>query len=197
MQSALKKENHYTYADFCTWPEDERWEIIDGVVYSKYAPYDATYAKASPVVSHQSVLFELAVQLRDFLKGHKCKVFIAPVSVRLNADTEDNTVVEPDILVVCDESKIDGKGVVGAPDFIAEVLSPSTARYDKITKCNLYQRSGVREYWIVDPDRKTVTAHTQDDGANYVAQTYDKHDTAVPVGVLENCTINLTDVFGD
>ena len=185
MEAALKKEERYTYADYCAWPEWERWELIDGVAYAKDAPFEA----------HQSIVGEIYGQLSNFLLGKQCKVFLAPFSVRLNADTGDDTVVEPDILVVCDDSKRDGRGVVGAPDFIVEVLSPSTARHDRVTKLRLYQSSGVLEYWIVDPDAKTVTAHALQGGAGYVKREFDEHDAAAPVRVLDGCTIDLAAVF--
>ena len=182
--SALKLDARYTYKDYSSWPEDERWELIDGIAY----------AKAAPSQSHQSLLLKLARQLGSYLDGKPCKVFIAPFSVRLNADTGDDTVVEPDILVVCDKSKLDGKGVVGAPDMVIEILSPSTAKYDRDAKFKLYLRSGVKEYCIVDPDLKLLTVHILHE-VGYVSRSYNDQDTAVPVEVLDDCTINLVDVF--
>ena len=146
--------------------------------------------------SHQSLIVRLLKQLSDFLHGKSCEVFVAPFDVRLSADSDDGTVVQPDILVVCDQSKFDpdGKGVIGAPDFIIEILSPSTARHDLVTKFRLYQRTGVREYWTVDPVSKTVAAHVLR-GDWYVTRSYDEQDSSVPVHVLDGCTINLTEVF--
>ena len=182
---ASREEERYTYADYCTWPDDERWELINGFAY----------AKAAPSVEHQSTLLELAGQLRDFLKGRPCKVFVAPLAVRLNADAEDDSIVEPDILVVCDKSKIeDGKCVIGAPDLVIEVLSPSKAKHDKVIKRKLYQRAGVREYWVVDPDDKILMVNILRDG-KYLGVLYFEDDSAVPVSVLDGCTINLVDVF--
>ena len=186
MEAVLKKEVRYTYEDYCTWPYDERWELIDGVAY----------AKAAPSRWHQTVSKRIFRQLDEFLLGKPCEVFYAPFAVRLNADTDDDTVVEPDILVVCEESKLaDSKGVVGAPDFIVEILSPSTVQLDKVTKLRLYQRAGVREYWIVDPDSKTVMVYTLHGDIGYVIRAYDEHTDAVPVGVLGSCTVKLAEVF--
>ena len=183
---ALRREEHYTYTDYCTWDNSRRWELINGVAYAM---------SPSPSRRHQAVAGEIFGQLREFLKGKHCKVFIAPFDVRLNADGADDTVVQPDILVVCDESKLEGgNGVVGAPDYIAEILSSSSIKYDWVNKKRLYLRSGVREYWIVDPDAKIVTAHVLRDGG-YMSYTYDEHDAAVPVEVLSDCVINLADVF--
>ena len=186
--SALRKPVHqekkrYTYADYCTWDERERWELIDGV----------PYAMAAPLVPHQSVSGGIYTQISNFLYRKTCKVFYAPTSVRLNADTKDNTVVEPDILVVCEKSKIDKKGIVGAPDMIVEILSPSTASYDMITKFMLYLNAGVREYWIVDPETGSVIVNVLQDGT-YNARAYDK-TAVVPVSVLEGLSINLAEVF--
>ena len=182
---AVQQDKYYTYADYCKWPEDELWELIDG----------KAYAKAMPVRAHQDVALEIAHQLKLFLKGHKCNVFIAPFSVRLNADKKDDTVVAPDILVVCDESKLaDGKGVVGAPDFIVEVLSPSTVAHDWKTKYGLYQKYGVKEYWIVDPGNRTLAVNILENDT-YVTQVYANSESDVPVKTLDGCTINLAEVF--
>ena len=182
---AVQPDEYYTYADYCKWPEDERWELIDG----------RAYAKATPVISHQVIVGRVFRQLSDFLEKHQCNVFIAPVSVRLNADNKDDVVVEPDILIVCDESKLaDGKGVVGAPDFIVEVLSPSTAAHDWKTKYGLYQKYGVKEYWIADPGNRMLAVNILEND-NYVTQVYTNEETDVPVSVLEGCTINLAEIF--
>jgi Uma2 family endonuclease len=115
--------------------------------------------------------------------------------VRLNADTYDNTVVQPDLVVVCDKSKLDDKGCVGAPDMVIEILSPSTEEYDKVEKFDQYLQAGVREYWIVDPVSKTVMVNILDD-KKYYSATYAETDT-VPVHVLEGCVIDLADVFAE
>ncbi|MDR0310408.1 MAG: Uma2 family endonuclease, partial [Acidobacteriota bacterium] len=120
---------------------------------------------------------------------------IAPFDVRLNADTYDDTVVQPDLLVVCDRSKPDGKCCVGVPDMIIEILSPSSGRHDKLVKFHLYQKAGVREYWIVDPETKTVQVCILENG-KYVTTMYGDTDTdTVPVHVLDGCVIGLKDVF--
>ena len=190
MEAARKMNTHYTYADYCTWGDDERWELIDGVPYAM-AP--------APSVGHQSVIGEIFRQLSNFLQGHPCRVFVAPVDVRLNADDADDTVVQPDVLVVCDESKFDkdGKGIIGAPDFIIEVLSPSSAKRDLIIKKKLYGEYSVREYWAVDPETKAVMTYAHMDGIGYVSRSYGEQDTAVPVEILDGCTIDLTKVFRD
>ena len=180
----LKKTRRFTYADYCTWGDDERWELIDGVAYAM-APGASEF--------HQGISGNLHLQIGQFLRGKNCKVFYAPFDVRLNADTKDNTVVQPDLLVVCDRSKLDGKACVGAPDMIVEILSPSTELRDKMVKFKLYLQSGVREYWIVDPDAKLVTVHILKAG-EYTTNVYGEDDH-IPVHVLEGFSIDLTEVF--
>ena len=107
-----------------------------------------------------------------------------------------STVVQPDISVVCDSSKTDGHGCKGAPDMVIEILSSSTAHYDRLVKFNLYQQAGVREYWIVDPAARIVQVHTLEDGAYHASVAYPSN-ASVPVGVLEGCNIDLSTVFSE
>jgi Uma2 family endonuclease len=130
--TALAQENpYYTYADYLEWDEGERTELIDG----------EAFMLAAPDLTHQIISGELYDQIKQFLKGKSCRPFFAPVSVRLHpaADNSDDTVLEPDIIVVCDPSKLDKHGCTGAPDLVVEILSPSTARHDKVVKFNKYQ----------------------------------------------------------
>jgi len=182
---ALKKGQHYTYADYCAWDDSERWELIDGIPY-------AMSPAPSPI--HQRVSMAIGRQLSNFLQDKPCEVFAAPFDVRLNGlGDDDEDVVQPDILVNCDREKIDDKGCNGAPDMIIEILSPSTSRRDKVLKFNKYQNAGVREYWIVDPGDKTVIVSILDNGRYYTA-SYAETDT-VPVYILDGCEISLPDVF--
>jgi len=179
----LAEQIRYNYSDYLEWDDDVRYELIDGV----------PYAMAAPSQRHQQTAGELHGQLWQFLKGKRCRVFIAPFDVRLNAENYDDIVVQPDLLVVCDKSKLDGKGCVGAPDMIIEILSPSNTRHDMHVKFRLYQKAGVKEYWIVDPDSRTVSVHILENG-KYFRHSYGDTDI-VPVEVLDGCQINLTDVF--
>ena len=174
----------YTYADYCTWGEDERWELIDGIAYAM-AP--------APARKHQKITGKIYYQLAHFLRGNSCEVYISPFDVRLNAATKDDTVVQPDIVVVCDESKLDDCGCVGAPDMVVEVLSPSTSMRDRLMKFEKYRQVGVREYWIVDPESKIVETHILKDG-EYTKNAYGDDDV-VPVFVLDGCNIDLGEVF--
>ena len=180
-----QEARRYSYADYCEWDDDERWELIDGV----------PYAMAAPTRSHQGISRNIAFQIHQFLRGKACEVYYAPFDVRLNTNTFDNTVVQPDIVVYCDESKLDDKGGIGAPDMAIEILSQSTASHDTIRKYMLYMNVGVREYWIVDPVTQTVVVHTLEDGG-YKGRAFEKTET-VPVTVLEGCVVNLAEVFGE
>jgi len=174
----------YTYSDYLEWDVDDKWrELIDGV----------PYLMATPLIPHQRISSKLFLQLAIYLKGKSCEVFYSPFEVRLNTETTDNTAVLPDIVVICDKSTFSQRGCIGAPDMVVEILSPSTARYDKITKFNKYLESGVPEYWIVDPESKTIAVNILDDG-KYITHAYNASDM-VKVYVLEGCIIDLAEVF--
>ena len=182
------EETRYTFADALTWGEDERIEIIDG----------EAFMMAPPLRVHQSILMALSAQIHDFLRGKTCKVYPAPFAVRLFEENGDHpedvdTMVEPDITVVCDPDKLDKYGCKGAPDMVIEILSPSTRRHDLAVKYRLYQRAGVREYWIVDPDGKTVQVFRLEDGLYNAPDIFT--EGAVPVGLWEDFSIDLSQVF--
>lgn len=179
----LPRGKKYTYADYLTWDDGNRYELIDGEVYMMSAPSS----------THQRISVELATQLRVYLRGKRCEVFPAPFDVRLDADSDD-TVVQPDISVICDPTKVDERGCKGAPDMVIEILSPSTASHDQVLKFNKYLEVGVREYWMVYPDMRTVQVNLLIDG-RYVIQGYYDERATISVNVLENCQINLADVF--
>lgn len=156
----LRDHDRHTYADYLTWPEDVRYELIDGEAYMMAPP--------APALDHQDVAGEVYFQLRQQLDGHRCRPFIAPVDVRLpridEADETVETVVQPDVLVVCDPAKLDRRGVRGAPDWVVEVLSPTTAAHDQIVKRRIYERAGVAEYWLVHPGDRTLTIYLLENG---------------------------------
>ncbi len=183
MGLALRQEKHYTYADYLTWPDDARYELIDG---------EAFLMAPAPLIEHQEVAGEVFRQLANQLDGKACRPYIAPVDVRLprndEADAAIDTVVQPDVLVVCDPSKIDRRGVRGAPDWVLEVLSPSTAAHDQIAKRRTYERAGVREYWLAHPGDRTLTVYVLDNGQYGRPEIYELKD-ATPVGVLPGVSI--------
>jgi Uma2 family endonuclease len=175
---------HHTYADYCSWSDDVRYELIDGVAYAM---------GPAPVRRHQGILLELARQVTNALAGSPCRPYIAPFDVRLpkgvEVDNDVDSVVQPDLVVICDRAKLDDKGCRGAPDWVVEVLSPSTAGHDQILKRALYQRAGVREYWLVHPVDRIVTIYTLDGGRYGVPDVRELVGTLV-VGVLPEVVID-------
>lgn len=159
MPQPATRTDRFTYADYRGWGEDERWELIDGQVYDM---------SPAPVRVHQDFVVELTIQVGSFLRDKGCRLYVAPFDVRLpeadEADDEINSVVQPDVVVICDSAKLDDKGCRGAPDWIVEVLSPRTAAKDQIDKRDLYQRHGVREYWLLHPTDRVLTIYRLVDG---------------------------------
>ena len=187
----LPQAQHYTFADLLTWEDRTRYELYDG----------QPVALASPSNVHQLICMELSRQLANYLVGKKCKVYPAPFDVRLFEEAGDApedvyTVVQPDISVVCDPGKTDGHGCKGAPDLVIEILSPSSRRHDRIVKLDLYQRAGVREYWVVNPEDRTVQVMLLKDSYLLPVEDYGREDTA-KVNILEDCTIDLSKVFSE
>lgn len=159
--AVLKRDSHHhTYADYLRWSRTYGDELIDGTAYVREPP--------SPSTSHQEIVVGLCSQVRAALKDKPCRVYVAPFDVRLPRSTEDDdqvdTVVQPDVLIVCDLKKIDARGMRGAPDWLAEVLSPSTASYDRAVKLPAYERVGVREVWLVHPTDRTVAIYRLEAG---------------------------------
>lgn len=187
----LSQENKkYTFADYLTYPEDERWEIIDGV----------PYMQASPTPLHQEVLTELVRQIANYLKDKSCKVYPAPFCVRLPLSTEKNeneviNIVEPDISIICDKSKIDDKGCNGAPDMIIEVISPSSIKMDRVVKFNKYEKAGIKEYWIVEPEQKLVSVVVLQINQKYGRTEIYTEDDKISVSILPDLVIDLREVF--
>ncbi len=160
--TVLKRDTHYhTYADYLVWSRTYGDELIDGTAYVREPP--------SPSQSHQEIALELAYQARGALEGKSCRVYIAPFDVRLpksssEEDDQVDTVVQPDVLIVSDPKKVDARGVRGAPDWVAEVLSPSTARHDQTLKLSAYERAGVPEVWLIDSVDLTLTIYRLEAG---------------------------------
>ena len=161
MITAEELQQKYTYADYAQWPEDERWELIEGVAY----------AMTGPLRIHQEIVSELGRQIGNYLQGKPCKIYVAPFDVRLprqdEADANVETVVQPDLSIICDISKLDKLGCRGAPDWIVEVLSPSTTLKDMNTKRSLYEQHGVQEYWIIHPEDRWLMVYTLDAQGRY------------------------------
>lgn len=167
----IEGQGSYTIEDYLAWPEEERIELIDGVIYDM----------AAPVNTHQAFALQIALMITGEIKKRKGSCFpaIAPVDVQLDAD--DRTMVQPDFMIICDKSKLTEKRVVGAPDFIVEVLSPSTKFKDVFIKQNKYMNAGVREYWTVDIKEKRVTVYLFSEGQ---VMQYGL-DEVVPIGIYD------------
>jgi len=149
----------HTYGDYLTWSAEHGNELINGTAYVREPPAPSRY--------HQQLAGELFGQIWTALRDKPCQVFHAPFDVRLpksgEADDQVDTVVQPDVLVVCDLQKLDERGMRGAPDWVAEVLSPSTASYDRIIKVPVYERAGVRELWLIQPTELTLAIYCLQD----------------------------------
>lgn len=179
----LKRQGEYTLEDYYAIPDDIRVELIDGVIYDMSAP----------TFTHQDLAFELAVFLRNYIKDKKgkCKTYVSPIDVQL--DRDDKTMVQPDVIVVCDRDKIMNRCLYGAPDFVIEILSPSTSKKDSTIKLKKYKAAGVREYWMVDPDEKKVVVYDWNKSDIPVVYGF---DAKVLVGIFDGeCVIDFAEIF--
>lgn len=188
MALALKDRQRHNYGDYLSWPAEVRYELING---------DAYLMSPAPDLPHQDMVGEIYRQAANALLGKSCRAFIAPVDVRLpkaqEADESIDTVVQPDVLVVCDGNKLDKRGVRGAPDWVVEVLSPSTAGHDQIKKRQLYEQHGVREYWLVHPVDRVLTIYRLED-AEYGKPELYQLEGETQVGILPEIVIRWDDL---
>jgi len=191
MELQLDLTKRYTYADYLTWIDDKRRELIDGFI---------KMMTPAPRTIHQEILGNIDFILKSYLKKKKCKIYFAPFDVRFpkNGDKDGDkifTVVQPDICVICDLSKIDEKGCIGAPDLIIEITSDNQ-KHDVETKFQLYQNQGVREYWIVFPSEKTVSVFLLNEKGKYEIIGMYAEDSKVPVNIFNgDLLIDLAEVF--
>jgi Uma2 family endonuclease len=182
----------YTYFDYVTWPADNPIELIDGV------PYSMTTA---PSRIHQKISGELFRQISNYLQGKTCEVYASPFDVRLTenndeADEEINNVIQPDISIICDMEKLDDKGCKGTPDLVMEIVSPSSISMDYIKKLYLYEKYSVREYWIIHPIDKIIMVYKLVENGKYARPEVYQIDELIRIGLFEDLTISLADVFG-
>ena len=171
----------HTIADIEAFPEGTRAELIDGIIYDMSAPS----------LIHQDIVAELTTIFRNYIRSHKgsCRAFPAPFAVYLNQD--DYNYVEPDISIICDPNKLNDKGCLGAPDFIAEVVSPASKRMDYLIKLFKYRSAGVREYWIINPENRTIQTYYFDENEDFEAYTF---DDSIPVRIYEDLKICLANI---
>ena len=178
-----KRQGEYTVEDYRALPEEQRMELIDGVLYDM----------AAPTGIHQLIGGEIYAVLRDYIRTQKgkCLPMYAPIDVQLDCD--DKTIVQPDVLVLCDVRKLSGNTISGAPDFIVEILSPSTRKKDMFIKLEKYMTAGVREYWMVDAEKKKVLIY------DFEHENYPilfGFDAEVPVGIFEGqCKVDFGEIY--
>jgi Uma2 family endonuclease len=191
MSDALLSDDkrRFTYADYKAWElaPRERFELI----------YGEPYAMAAPNAYHQTILAELTVEFGAYLRGKPCKVYPGPFDVRLfyEEDESDDTVVQPDLTVICDKERRGPEGGRGAPDLAVEILSPSNTTGEMSRKFRLYRDAGVREYWVVSPEEKSLLVHRFDHGQTS-SRTYYSTDT-VRVGIFPDLEISLELIFAE
>jgi Uma2 family endonuclease len=180
----LRDSAKHTYADYCLWPDEARYELIDGVAYAM---------GPAPARIHQDVVGGIFRQVADAPDGTSCRPYIAPFDVRLplgdEADADVATVVQPDLVVVCDPAKLDDAGCRGAPDWVVEVLSPRTAGHDQTVKLTAFERAGVAEVWLVHPTDRVLTIYRMD-GARYGRPEIRELTGSATVGVLPGVVVH-------
>jgi Uma2 family endonuclease len=188
--AALQEDRRWTYADYKAWAlaPGERYEII----------YGEAFAMSAPKRHHQKMLGELFKQIAVYLTGKTCQVYPAPFDVRLfyAEDESDDTVVQPDIVVICDNEKLGEEGCRGAPDLAVEILSPSNTASEMQTKFDLYRQAGVREYWVLDGVKKRLHVYRFEHKKIASFASYGATDTA-PVGIFGDLTVELAPVFAE
>jgi Uma2 family endonuclease len=182
----------FSYADYLTWPETEHWEIIDGIAYNM---------SPAPSLQHQEIVRELILAIGTYLKGKPCKLFSAPFDVRLYKDSQINndqimTVVQPDIVVVCDRNKLDERGCKGAPDLVVEIISRESASRDMKQKLALYEQYGVKEYWIISPFEQIVWLYNlEEHGNRYNRPSIFAEEDILESTILKDLVIKVSDIF--
>lgn len=180
------EDKEYTYEDLLNMDDENRYEIINGELY----------LMSSPITIHQEIIGELLLQLNQFFKDKKCKLFMGPLDVRISGERINKkvkNVVQPDLMVICDENKIDERGICGAPDFIIEIISPGNELHDSIRKFNLYLNYGVREYWLISPMDKKIFICVLDD-QRYDVEEY-KIDEEIKSKIFKDLTLSLKEIY--
>jgi Uma2 family endonuclease len=196
MELSLDLNRKYTYADYLTWADDKMRELLNGFV---------RLMSPAPALKHAVVSRRLAYDFIHYIErnGGDCQVFYAPFDVRFpsapdnTADDQIDTVVQPDICVVCDASKLSERGCLGAPDMVVEIISPSSMRYDLKEKFNIYEAGGVKEYWVVSPKEKGINVFILQENGLYDRGTVYEWDTLVPVQTLKGLSIHTETLFKD
>lgn len=187
----LDFDKRYTYADYIKWKFEERVELLKGKLFKM----------AAPSSNHQEISSNLHGYLWTFLRKNPCKLYAAPFDVRLPlpqsqiTDDKVDTVIQPDLCVVCDLSKITKRGCTGAPDLVVEILSPGNSRREMRDKFEIYEEAGVLEYWIIDPERRLVSRHVLENGKFKVLLPYLMDNDILRSTLFDDLEIDLSEVF--
>lgn len=190
--SQLDFNKQYTYSDYLTWQFTERIELIKGWIY-KMSP--------APKRKHQEVLSNLHLGIARYIHKKKCKIYLAPFDVRLIKDkgknSEIETVVQPDISIICDKSKLDERGCVGSPDLVIEILSLSTSKKDYGVKFDLYEENGVKEYWIVNPELNSIEIYSLENQKYILFKEFieKEEDQKIQGKLFPNLSLDIKDIF--
>jgi Uma2 family endonuclease len=190
-EPAVREDRTYRYGDYKAWPEGERWELIDGVAYD---------LSPAPSTAHQAIVIKLVQSIGAVPEQQGCRIFAAPFDVLLadapgQADDDVTNVVQPDIVVICDAAKIKPHGCVGAPDWVIEILSPYTSRRDMAEKFTLYERHGVREYWVIDPGNRFVHVYLRGEKGTFEKPRIYVGGATVASAVCTGFEVKLEDLF--
>jgi Uma2 family endonuclease len=185
-----KEEERYTWTDYLSWPEGERFELIDGVAYAM---------SPAPQRRHQETSRAIFRQMDRLLASKPCEVYFAPFDVKLSADENDDapTVVQPDITVTCDRSKLTDQGMTGPPDLAVEVVSSDSGLIDRRRKFDLYERFGVQEYWIVDQDARVVEVYLLGADGTYRRVGAFGPEDKITATAVPDLSVSLAEVFGE
>jgi Uma2 family endonuclease len=192
MAVTQRDTQHHTYADYLTWSRDYGDELINGIAYIREPPSASWF--------HQEIVGGLYRQVADALEGTSSRAYVAPLDVRLpkssEVDDQVDTVVQPDVFIVCDRRKVDERGVRGPPEWLTEVLSPSTARYDQSIKLSAYERAGVQEVWLIQPIDRTLAIYRFEAGRYGPATVLDLKDQT-PITAVPGVTIDWDRLLAD
>ncbi|GIO24482.1 Uma2 family endonuclease [Oceanobacillus sp. J11TS1] len=192
MSTPEKNQKLMTFKEYATWTEGDKCEVLNGEIISM-AP--------SPLPEHQSVSMQLSIEFGSYLRDKECNVFAAPIDVFLFEDYQKNWIDEhvrnwviPDLIIICDENKIKKNKIIGCPDLVVEIISPSTAKIDRMDKLLAYSRAGVKEYWIVDPSNQLVEVYLLEKGKLQLHNVYTRDDS-ISVHIFKELRIDLKNIF--
>lgn len=186
------EDQKVSYKEYANWKEGEYCEVLDGKIISM-AP--------SPLPEHQSISMQLSIEFGSYLRGKECNVFAAPIDVYLFEDYRKEWIDEhvrnwviPDLIVICDKNKVKKSKIIGSPDMVIEIISPSTAKIDRMDKRLAYGKAGVKEYWIIDPANQLVEVYLLENGTLELKNVYSREDSII-VHVLKDLSIDLKNIF--